>query len=82
MIKDQINKFKSLILKKQTKKEKKIHFGKPNKRKIENLVVFLIILIITLIVINSILNDKEVDVKKDDDSSYKVLANLDELGRK
>ncbi len=46
-----------------------------NKRKIENLVVFLILLIITIIAINTIWRDKKEDVKKNDnDVSYKQLA--------
>ena len=73
MFKEQMNKFKSLILKKTEGNDDE---KKSNKRKIENLVVFLVILIITLIVINTILNNNEVDVKKDDESGYKVLANL------
>ncbi len=40
--------------------------GQTNKRKIENLVVFLIILIITVIIINSIWNDN--NTQKDNDS--------------
>lgn len=46
-----------------------------NKRKIENLVVFLVLLIITIIAINTIWRDKNEEVKKDDNkSSYKQLA--------
>ena len=46
-----------------------------NKRKIENLVVFLILLIITIIAINTIWRKKKEDVKKNDnDVSYKQLA--------
>lgn len=46
-----------------------------NKRKIENLVVFLILLIITIIAINTIWGDKKEEVKQDDtNSSYKQLA--------
>lgn len=46
-----------------------------NKRKIENLVVFLVLLIITIIAINTIWGDKNEEVKKDDNkSSYKQLA--------
>lgn len=44
--------------------------GQSNKRKIENLVVFLIILIITIIAINSIWGEKE-EKTKDDNSSDK-----------
>lgn len=46
-----------------------------NKRKIENLVVFLVLLIITIIAINTIWGDKNEEVKKEDNkSSYKQLA--------
>lgn len=38
--------------------------NQPNKKKLENLVVFLIILIITIIVINVILNDNETNTDK------------------
>lgn len=49
-----------------------------NKRKIENLVVFLILLIITVIAINTIWGDKKEEVKQDDtNSSYKQLAQVD-----
>lgn len=68
MFKEQMNKLKSLI-------PKKTEEGKTNKRKIENLVVFLVILIITLIAINAILGNDEKETKKEE-SSYKVLADL------
>lgn len=46
-----------------------------NKRKIENLVVFLVLLIITIIAINTIWGDKKEEVKQDDNNnSYKQLA--------
>lgn len=46
-----------------------------NKRKIENLVVFLVLLIITIIAINTIWGDKKEKVKQDDNNnSYKQLA--------
>ena len=46
-----------------------------NKRKIENLVVFLVLLIITIIAINTIWGDKKEEVKQEDNnSSYKQLA--------
>lgn len=73
MFKEQMNKIKSLVLKKvDDYKGKEI----PNKRKVENLVVFLIILIITIIAINSIIkNDKP--KTKDEQSPYKILADSD-----
>jgi len=55
-----MNKIKSLYLKKtegkgEEKEERLKEGGKTNKRKIENMAVFLIILIVTLIAINAIL---------------------------
>lgn len=60
MFKEQMNKIKSLYLKKtegkgEEKEERLKEGGKTNKRKIENMAVFLIILIVTLIAINAIL---------------------------
>ena len=74
MFKEQMNKIKSLIKVNNDNGEEGIK-EKPNKRKIENLVVFLIILIITLIAINTILG-KGKDKKSDqtEQSAYKVLA--------
>ncbi len=70
MFKEQMNKIKDKFFKKKEGEEAKI-----DKRKIENLVAFLIILIITLIAINAILgsNGKET---KEEDNSYKVLAGV------
>ena len=49
--------------------------GGNNKRQIENLVVFLILLIITVIAINTIWGDKKEEMKQEDtNSSYKQLA--------
>ena len=45
-----------------------------NKRKIENLVVFLILLIITVIAINTIWGDKNEETKQEENNSYKQLA--------
>lgn len=63
MFKEQMNKIKSLYLKKTDEKtdpkdEKLEEKGKTNKRKIENMAVFLVILIVTLIAINGILKRK------------------------
>ena len=62
MIKEQMNKIKNMFSKKTEGEEK----PKSEKRKIENLVFLLIVLIITLISINTILkgNDKDVDEEK------------------
>lgn len=71
MIKDKIESFKSIMLKKTEGN---------NKRNIENLVVFLILLIITIIAINTIWGDKKEETKSQEsnETSYKQLAeNLD-----
>lgn len=72
MFKEQMNKIKSLIIKKPENVEQE---DKTKKRKIENLVVFLVILIITLISINVILggNDKS-ETKQEEQGAFKVLA--------
>lgn len=72
MFKEQMNKIKSLIVKKPENGEE---IEKTKKRKIENLVAFLVILIITLIVINAILggNSKQ-ESKEEEQGAYKVLA--------
>lgn len=71
MFKDKIKNFKSMMLKKTEGN---------NKRNIENLVVFLILLIITIIAINIIWGDKKEEAKSQEsnETSYKQLAeNLD-----
>ena len=70
MFKDKLIKFKSNIAKKTEGN---------NKKNIENLVVFLVLLIITIIAINTIWgNEKEETKKEDTNTSYKQLAeNLD-----
>ena len=70
MFKEQMNKIKDLIVKNtyngnETNKDKK---------KIENLVFFLIILIITLIAINTILKKGGTDKSNTIESPYKELA--------
>lgn len=79
MFKEQMNKIKKMFTQKvgEGEEDEKQKDGNQNKRKIENLVVFLIILIVTLIAINAILsgNDKETQ-GKNEDSSYKMLAEL------
>lgn len=74
MFKEQMNKLKSLI----QKNTGTINDGEnnPNKRKIENLIVFLIILIVTLITINSILSKDKEEPKEEETSSYKTLADV------
>lgn len=64
MFKEQMEKIKDLIIKKEANID--------SKRKIENLVIFLIILIVTIIIINSIW--KGDDVKKENSNVYKELA--------
>lgn len=71
MFKDKVENFKSIMLKKAEGN---------NKRNIENLVVFLILLIITIIAINTIWGDKKEETKSQEsnETSYKQLAeNLD-----
>lgn len=68
-------------------KLKKMFLEKDNKRKTENLVVFLIILIITLIVINKILEDDKLPIDSSNNAelvygSYETnneFSNLDEV---
>ena len=48
--------------------------SKPNKKKMENLVAFLIILIVTLIVMNTILNGDKKNKNEIKESQYKELA--------
>lgn len=72
MFKEQMNKIKSLIVK-NTENEK----ARTNKRKIENLILFLIIAIFTLIAINAILGQDKEEVKKEEENPYTVLANSD-----
>lgn len=69
MFKEQMNKIKSLLVKSSDEPKEE----KNNKKKIENLVAFLVILIITLIAINVILKDDN-KVSKENDTQYKELA--------
>ncbi len=65
-------KIKSLVTKKNEVDSKKT---------IENLVVFLVLLVITIISINIIWGkDNKTKVKQDTDDSYKVLAQDEDLG--
>lgn len=76
MFKEQMTKIKKLLTPKEGEEEK-LKDGKQNKRKIENLVVFLIILIVTLIAINAILSGNEKETQgKNENSNYKILAEL------
>lgn len=66
MLKDRIEKVKSIIVKKTDGN---------NKRNIENLVVFLVLLIITVIAINTIWGEEKEETKQEDkNTSYKQLA--------
>lgn len=66
MLKDKIQKLKSIITKKTDGN---------NKKNIENLAVFLVLLIITIIAINTIWrNEKEEAEQQDNSTSYKKLA--------
>ncbi len=66
MFRDKFQNFKSIIVKKTEGN---------NKRNIENLVVFLILLIITVIAINTIWGGEKEEVKQEENTSYKQLAN-------
>lgn len=71
MLKEQYEKIKSLIVKDNEGN---------NKKKIENLVVFVIILIITIIVINYVWNDgkqNKINNEPEEQGVYKQLANYD-----
>ena len=70
MFKEQMNKIKDMFFKKTSEGEK----PKNEKRKIENLVFFLIILIVTLIAINTIIKGKDKNVGDSENSPYKELA--------
>ena len=65
MLKESIKKFKESISKQKEQN---------NKKNIENLVVFLILLIITIIAINTIWGGKKEKTKQEDNTSYKKLA--------
>ena len=69
MFKEQMNKIKSLLVKNNDEPKE----GKKDKKKIENLVAFLVILIITIIAINVILKDND-PISKENDTQYKELA--------
>ena len=71
MFKEQMNKIKSMILKKPEVKEGE---GKTNKRKIENLAVFVVILIVTLIIINLIWGESPKTQKEPTSDPNKKLA--------
>ena len=65
MLKDKIQVFKAKFIKQSEGN---------NKKKIENLVVFLILLIITVIAINTIWGDGKETKQEDNNNSYKQLA--------
>ena len=65
MLKESIKKFKESISKQKEQN---------NKKNIENLVVFLILLIITVIAINTIWGGKKEKTKQEDNTSYTKLA--------
>ena len=70
MFKEQMNKIKALIVRNAYDEEKVDN----KKRKLENLVAFLIISIITIIIINTILNDDKNNKNDIKESTYKELA--------
>lgn len=61
------------MFKEKLKKIKSMLQGKDDKRKIENIVVFIVILVITIIIINTIWTN-ESEKETEDLSGYKVLA--------
>ena len=73
MFKEQMNKLKNFFSKNKKADNEEIE-EKTDKKKIENLVSFLIILIITIIAINIIVNKDENTTPKEE-SAYKILAN-------
>lgn len=67
------DKLKELVVKKQ---------GEPNKKKVENMVVFLIILIITIIVINAVWNgdtEKTENTEPSSDKSKQLASSIEEV---
>lgn len=72
MFKEQMNKIKDMFSKKTENGEK----PKSEKRKIENLIVFLIILIVTLIAINTILKGNDKNTLDSTNNPYKELAEV------
>lgn len=80
MLKEQMNKFISIFkLKKENSNNDKdnkenINIDTTNKKKIENIVVFIIILIVTIVIINMIWNESKSGNNKDDKNTDKVLA--------
>ena len=79
MFKEQMKKFKKIFFKEKTEEETE---RKTDKKKIENLVVFLILLIITLISINIIIKKEDGTTQKDEQSAYKVLADMESKNSK
>lgn len=76
MFKEQMNKIKSLF----AKEKEGVGDVKKDKRKIENLVAFLVILIITLIAINMILKEENNNSNNESTTSqYKELAENSDL---
>lgn len=80
MLKDKFDKLKFMVNKNNIEKDNKEDGPINNKKKIENLVVFLVILIITIIIINYIWNDKE-ETTNDNQitNSNKKLAEVNDI---
>lgn len=55
---------------------KKSEDGKDSKRQIENIIVFIIILIVTVLIINSMWSTDKKESEKDNENSSKVLAQM------
>ena len=80
MLKDKFDKLKFMVNKNNIEKDNKEDGPINNKKKIENLVVFLVILVITIIIINYIWNDKE-ETTNDNQitNSNKKLAEVNDI---
>lgn len=81
MLKEQMNKFISIFkLKKENinnndkDNKENINIDTTNRKKIENIVVFIIILIVTIVIINMIWNESKNGNNTDDKNTDKVLA--------
>lgn len=81
-----MNQIKKLLIRKKTESEGEIGKeiveveGKTNKKKIENLVFFLVILIVTLIAMNAILGKGKTEEKDTEEKSdLKILAQKDNV---
>ena len=61
-------------------KFKEMFFGKDEKRRNENLIAFLIILIVTLIIINKILSEKEEETEITNETDVELVTDVQDDG--